>query len=115
MSALIDEVTAILILGVMVLNLCRGLGLSPVPYLVSTVFAINIGSAATLFGNPIGVLIAFRAGLTFEDFVRWATPVAVSSSWGSNSDSPPILPETAGERQGYNKEQQWNSEIRSRQ
>jgi len=77
MSALIDEVTAILVLGVMVLNLCRGLGLSPVPYLVSTVFAINIGSAATLFGNPIGVLIAFRAGLTFEDFVRWATPVAV--------------------------------------
>jgi Na+/H+ antiporter NhaD/arsenite permease-like protein len=41
------------------------------------VFATNIGSSATVVGNPIGVLIAFRGGLTFMDFLRWATPISI--------------------------------------
>jgi Na+/H+ antiporter NhaD/arsenite permease-like protein len=41
------------------------------------VFATNVGSSATVVGNPIGVFIAFEGGLTFMDFLRWATPVAV--------------------------------------
>jgi len=75
-AALIDEVTAILLLGVMILDLCETWRINAKPYLISTVFAINIGSAATVLGNPIGVLIAFKALLSFEDFLRWATPVS---------------------------------------
>src|SRR5690606_16149307 len=36
-----------------------------------------IGSSATVVGNPIGVLIAMRAGLSFPDFLRWATPMSI--------------------------------------
>ncbi len=47
------------------------------PFLLSLVFATNVGSALTLVGNPIGVYIAFAGGLTFENFLRWATPVSL--------------------------------------
>jgi Na+/H+ antiporter NhaD/arsenite permease-like protein len=77
LAALMDEVTAMLLLGTLILDLSTDLGIDAKPYLLSTVMAINIGSAATLLGNPIGVLIAFEAGLSFGEFLVWATPIAV--------------------------------------
>jgi Na+/H+ antiporter NhaD/arsenite permease-like protein len=77
LAALIDEVTAILIIGTIVIETCQRLRLDLKPFMLSTVFAINIGSAATVLGNPVGVLIAFKAGLSFEDFLVWATPVVL--------------------------------------
>ena len=68
LAALIDEVTAILILGATVIETCQRLKLDLKPFMLSTVFAIKIGSAATVLGNPVGVLIAFKVGLLFEDF-----------------------------------------------
>jgi Na+/H+ antiporter NhaD/arsenite permease-like protein len=53
--------------------------IDPVPFVISTVLATNIGSSATMLGNPIGILIGLRAGLTFEDFLLYATPVAALS------------------------------------
>ena len=45
------------------------------------VFTTNIGSSMLPVGNPIGIMIAFRAGLTFIDFVRWVfLPGLVSSA-----------------------------------
>lgn len=41
------------------------------------VFTTNIGSSATVVGNPVGVIIALRSGLTFLDFIRWATPISI--------------------------------------
>jgi len=77
LAALMDEVTAMLLLGTLILDLSRILSINAKPYLLSTVMAVNIGSAATVLGNPIGVLIAFEADLSFEEFLTWATPVAV--------------------------------------
>jgi Na+/H+ antiporter NhaD/arsenite permease-like protein len=77
LAALMDEVTAMLLLGTLILDLSTRLGIDSRPYLLSTVMAINIGSAATLLGNPIGVLIAFKAGLSFDEFLVWATPIAI--------------------------------------
>ena len=77
LAALMDEVTAMLLLGTLILDLSTRLGVDAKPYLLSTVMAINIGSAATLLGNPIGVLIAFGAGFSFNEFLVWATPVAI--------------------------------------
>ena len=77
LAALMDEVTAMLLLGTLILDLSKRLGVNAKPYLLSTVMAINIGSAATLLGNPIGVLIAFEAGLSFDEFLVWATPIAI--------------------------------------
>ena len=79
LAAMIDEVTAILIIGTVIIETCQSLKLRLKPFMLSSVFAINIGSAATVLGNPVGVLIAFKAGLSFEDFLYWATPVALVS------------------------------------
>jgi len=78
-AALVDEVTSILFMSAIVLRVARHYKLNPVPYIIMTVFATNIGSSATVVGNPIGVLIALRAGLTFPDFLRWATPIAIAA------------------------------------
>lgn len=71
-----DEVSAILVTFGLALEISRRTGAPLVPFLLSLVFATNVGSALTLVGNPIGVYIAFAGGISFEDFLRWATPVS---------------------------------------
>lgn len=71
-----DEVSAILVTFGLALEISRRTRAPLVPFLLSLVFATNVGSALTLVGNPIGVYIAFAGGLSFEDFFRWATPVS---------------------------------------
>ncbi len=75
-AALVDEVTSILFMVAAMLNLLGRVKRNPTPYLLMLVFATNIGSSATVVGNPVGVIIAFSSGLTFIDFLRWATPVS---------------------------------------
>ena len=79
MAALVDEVTAILFMLAMVLRVSRFYRVDPAPLTLFLVFAVNRGSSATVVGNPIGVLIAFRAGFGFTEFLRWAAPPAVLS------------------------------------
>ena len=79
MAALVDEVTSILFTTALVLELCDHFGLNPIKYIVAVVLATNIGSSWTVLGNPIGILIAFRSGLAFEDFLQFALPVGVIS------------------------------------
>lgn len=76
-AALVDEVTSILFMTSLTLHLTRRLKLDPFPFVVMIVLATNVGSSATVVGNPIGVLIALRAGLGFTDFLRWATPISL--------------------------------------
>jgi len=52
------------------------LEIDPVPLIISSVMTTNIGSASTLLGNPIGILIALRGNLTFEDFLTQALPLS---------------------------------------
>lgn len=77
-AALVDEVTSILFMTATVLHLTGKLRISAIPLVMMTVFATNIGSSATVVGNPVGVLIAMRAELTFMEFLRWATPIAIA-------------------------------------
>jgi len=79
MAALVDEVTSILFIIAVSFEYCKYFELNPYPYTISTVLATNIGSLATMLGNPVGILIGFRGGLTFEDFLIWAMPVALIS------------------------------------
>jgi len=71
-----DEVSAILVTFGLALEVSRRTKAPLIPFLLSLVFATNVGSALTLAGNPIGVYIAFAGGLSFEDFLRWATPIS---------------------------------------
>jgi len=79
MATLVDEVTSILFITALVLELCDHFGVNPMKYIISVVLATNIGSSWTVLGNPIGILIAFESGLAFEDFIRFAMPVGLIS------------------------------------
>jgi Na+/H+ antiporter NhaD/arsenite permease-like protein len=76
-SCLVGEVTAILFMAGTLLHLTTKYKLNPVPFVIMLVFACNIGSAMSSVGNPIGVLIALKTGLSFTDFLKWAAPVAL--------------------------------------
>ncbi|MCS7146234.1 MAG: SLC13 family permease [Nitrososphaerota archaeon] len=78
-AALVDEVTSILFMASLVLHLSSRLAVSFIPLIILVVFATNIGSSATVVGNPVGVMIALRAGLSFTEFLRWASPISVAT------------------------------------
>ena len=74
-SALLDNVTTVLLIAPLTISVCRQLGIPPVPFLLAEAFASNIGGAATLVGDPPNIIIASRADLTFTDFLVHMTPV----------------------------------------
>jgi Na+/H+ antiporter NhaD/arsenite permease-like protein len=76
-SALLDNVTTVLLVAPVTLLVCDRLSINPVPFLMAEVFASNIGGAATLVGDPPNIIIASRAGLTFNDFLIHMTPIVV--------------------------------------
>jgi Na+/H+ antiporter NhaD/arsenite permease-like protein len=76
-SALLDNVTTVLLVAPVTLLVCDRLAINPVPFLMAEVFASNIGGAATLVGDPPNIIIASRAGLTFNDFLIHMTPIVV--------------------------------------
>jgi Na+/H+ antiporter NhaD/arsenite permease-like protein len=74
-SALLDNVTTVLLVAPVTLLVCEQLGINPVPFLVAEAMASNIGGTATLIGDPPNIIIASRAGLTFNDFIVNLTPL----------------------------------------
>ena len=76
-SAVLDNVTTVILTVPITLVVTRRLGVSPVPYLIVMVLASNIGGTATLIGDPPNIMIASAAGLGFEDFLINLAPVAV--------------------------------------
>lgn len=79
LSALLDNVTTVLLIAPVALLIAGELEVSPVPYLISCALASNIGGTATLIGDPPNIMIASRAGLSFMDFIVNVAPVAVIS------------------------------------
>lgn len=75
-SAALDNVTTVLLVAPVTLLVCQRLDVPPVPFLLAEVFASNIGGAATLIGDPPNILIASRAGLTFDQFLTNLLPIA---------------------------------------
>jgi Na+/H+ antiporter NhaD/arsenite permease-like protein len=73
-SAVLDNVTTVLLIAPVTFLVCERLGLPPVPYLIAEVFASNIGGAATLVGDPPNIIIASRADLSFNDFLIHMAP-----------------------------------------
>ncbi|MEU9590891.1 ArsB/NhaD family transporter [Streptomyces sp. NPDC048193] len=76
-SALLDNVTTVLLVVPVTLLVCERLALPAAPFLIAEVMASNIGGTATLVGDPPNIIIASRAGLTFNDFVVHLAPLAV--------------------------------------
>ncbi len=76
-SALLDNVTTVLLVAPVTLLVCDRLGLPAVPFLVAEALASNIGGTATLVGDPPNIIIASRADLSFVDFLVHLAPVVV--------------------------------------
>lgn len=76
-SALLDNVTTVLLVAPVTLMIARELEIPPYPLLFAEIFASNIGGTATLIGDPPNILIGSLVGLTFNDFVVNLAPVVV--------------------------------------
>ena len=76
-SALLDNVTTVLLIAPVTLLVCDRLAVSPVPFLIAEVLASNVGGTATLIGDPPNIIIASRANLTFNDFIVNLAPIVV--------------------------------------
>lgn len=76
LSALLDNVTTVLLIAPVALLITDALKLNPYPYLFSVIFASNIGGAATLIGDPPNIMIGSAVKLTFNDFLFNLAPVS---------------------------------------
>src|SRR5215475_12495273 len=77
LSALLDNVTTVLLVVPVTLAITRELDVPPYPFLFAEVFASNIGGTATLIGDPPSIMIGSLAGLDFNAFVIHLTPVII--------------------------------------
>lgn len=77
LSALLDNVTTILLLGPMTLMVSKMLDVHPVPFFLTEIMASNIGGTATLIGDPPNIMIGSEAGLSFFDFLAVNGPAIV--------------------------------------
>jgi len=78
-SALLDNVTVVVVLAPVTLFAAGHLRLSPVPFLIAETLASNIGGAATLIGDPPNVLIASAAGIDFLTFAGNMLPIMLAA------------------------------------
>ena len=77
LSAFLDNVTTVLLIGPMTLTICKILDISPIPYFLIEIMASNIGGTATLIGDPPNIMIGSAAGYTFFDFIMVDTPAVL--------------------------------------
>jgi Na+/H+ antiporter NhaD/arsenite permease-like protein len=77
LSALFVNDVVCLVMAPIVLDLAHRLRLPPVPYLIALATAANVGSVATLTGNPQNMLVGSFSGLSYRAFLLREAPVAV--------------------------------------
>ncbi|MFB4278870.1 ArsB/NhaD family transporter [Nonomuraea sp. MTCD27] len=76
-SALLDNVTTVLLIAPVTFLVCERLALPAAPFLIAEAMASNIGGASTLVGDPPNIIIASRAGLSFNDFLIHMAPMII--------------------------------------
>jgi len=99
MAALVDEVTSILFMMAIMLRVLDAYRVERhkmLSFILFLVFTTNIGSSMLPVGNPIGVMIAFRAGLTFADFIRWVFLLGLLNAAVITLLGLPYLSKTSG-------------------
>ena len=76
-SAILDNVTTILLAVPMTLIVCKHLNVNQIPFILAEVFVSNIGGASTLVGDPPNIIIASKANLSFNSFLVHMAPMVV--------------------------------------
>lgn len=79
MACVIDEVSSIVFMIMIIFEMSDYFEIDPIPFIIASVLATNIGSTGTVIGNPIGIFIAAKGGLTFEDFITHSFPLMLAS------------------------------------
>lgn len=74
-SAFLDNVTTVILIMPITFAIAKKLDIDPIPFLLTEIFASNIGGTATLIGDPPNIIIGSAGGLSFMDFVKELTPV----------------------------------------
>lgn len=75
LACVVDEVTSIIFLCALIFQVCDTLKIRATPFMIISVMATNIGSTGTMLGNPVGILVGYKAGFTFGDFMIWSFPI----------------------------------------
>src|ERR1700753_547749 len=76
-SAVLDNVTTVLLIAPVTLLVCDRLEIGPAPFLMAEAFASNIGGTATLIGDPPSIIIGSRGSLSYNDFLIHVAPIVV--------------------------------------
>jgi Na+/H+ antiporter NhaD/arsenite permease-like protein len=76
-SALLDNVTTVLLMAPVTLVITEQLKVPPYPFLLTEILASNIGGTATLIGDPPNIIIGSATGLSFNDFLANLAPVVL--------------------------------------
>ena len=74
-SAFLDNVTTVILIMPVTFFIAKELDINPIPFLITEIFASNIGGTATLIGDPPNIIIGSAAGLSFMDFLKELTLV----------------------------------------
>ncbi len=76
-SPVLDNVTTVLLVAPVTLSVSQRLHLDPAPHLIALILTANIGGLSTLIADPPNIIIASRAGLTFNDFLVHSLPLCL--------------------------------------
>jgi len=74
-SAFLDNITTVLLIAPVSILLAKEMGITPFPFLITEIFASNIGGTATLIGDPPNIMIGSAAHLSFTDFLINLFPI----------------------------------------
>jgi Na+/H+ antiporter NhaD/arsenite permease-like protein len=77
LSALLDNVVVVLLLGPITIKLCEQLGVNPLPLYLTQTLAATLGGTATLLGDPLNVMLGSKLGLSFADFIIFNAPLMI--------------------------------------
>jgi Na+/H+ antiporter NhaD/arsenite permease-like protein len=77
LSAMLDNVTTVLLMAPVTLAITKRLELNPITFLVSEALASNIGGTATLVGDPPNIMIASKAELSYLDLLLVMGPIVI--------------------------------------
>ncbi len=77
LSAFLDNVTTVLLIGPMTFSICKTLDLNPIPFLMTQIISSNVGGTATLIGDPPNIMLGSAADISFLQFVIYDGPIVV--------------------------------------
>ena len=91
-TAVLDNVTTVLLIAPVTLLVCDRLAVNPAPFLVIEALTANIAGAATLVGDPTSIIIGTGAHLSFIEFSANMAPGGAARPRRPGGNSAPAVP-----------------------